>query len=67
MRLKELDKTLANMPNLPDKDRESIDRMTSAMMNKVFHKPIVNLKKKAETEEGHEYLKAIRYLFGIDD
>jgi glutamyl-tRNA reductase len=66
IRQKEVDKTLSRISGLSDKDRESIEKMTSAIINKAIHSPIVNLKKKAETEEGHKYLKALRYLFNLD-
>jgi len=67
IRRKELDKTLRRLENVSDKDKELIEKMTCSMINKVIHSPVVNLKKKAETEEGHSYLKALRYLFGLKD
>ena len=67
LRRRELDKTLGRLPDLTDKQKEAIGKMTESMINKVIHPPIVNLKKKAETEQGHEYLKALRYLFNLEE
>ncbi|HEB71199.1 MAG TPA: glutamyl-tRNA reductase [Nitrospirae bacterium] len=66
MRQKEVDKATSRMPNLSEKDRETIEKMTSAIINKAIHSPIVNLKKKAESKDGHKYLGALRYLFNLD-
>ncbi|MDH5637538.1 MAG: glutamyl-tRNA reductase [Nitrospinota bacterium] len=66
IRKAEVEKTLNRLGALSAEDRESIDRMTQSMINKIIHHPIANLKRKAETEEGHNYLKAVRYLFGLD-
>jgi glutamyl-tRNA reductase len=66
IRKKEMEKTLGRMGHLAGADREAIDRMTQSIINKIVHSPIANLKKKAETDEGHGYLQAVRYLFGLD-
>ncbi|MDH5511100.1 MAG: glutamyl-tRNA reductase [Nitrospinota bacterium] len=66
VRKAEIEKTLTRLGALSMEDREAIDRMTQSMINKIIHHPIANLKRKAETEEGHNYLKAVRYLFGLD-
>lgn len=65
--LTEADKTLARMPHLTDDDRLAIHNMTQSIINKILHKPTVNLKKKTQSNEGHAYLKAIRELFHLDD
>ncbi len=65
--LTEADKTLGRMPHLTDDDRLAIHNMTQSIINKILHKPTVNLKKKTQSNEGHTYLKAIRELFHLDD
>ncbi len=67
IRRKELEKGLGRLENLSAADKEEINKMTESMIKKVIHAPIVNLKKKAESEEGHKYLKALRYLFNLED
>jgi glutamyl-tRNA reductase len=63
----EMEKTLERMEGLDEKDRQAIEKMTASIINKVTHQPITNLKKMAETEKGHEYLKALRELFDLND
>ncbi len=65
--LSEADKTLSRMPHLTEGDRVAIHNMTQSIINKILHKPTVNLKKKPQSNEGHAYLKAIRELFHLDD
>ncbi|MDH4184579.1 MAG: glutamyl-tRNA reductase [Nitrospinota bacterium] len=66
IRKKELERGMSRLGALSAQDKEAVERMTESMVNKILHSPIANLKRKAETEEGHAYLKAVRYLFGLD-
>ena len=67
IRRREMDKTFKKMQHLSPEDQSAIDRMTSTIINKILHKPTVNLKKQTQSQEGHVYLKAIRHLFHLDD
>ena len=67
MRVSELDKTLKNMEHLSLTDKEAISQLTQSLVNKILHKPTINLKKKTQSHDGHIYLKAIRDLFHLDD
>jgi len=67
VRRQEIEKTFKKMPHLSDEDKNSLHQMTAAIINKILHKPTVNLKKKTQTPEGRTYLKAIRDLFHLDD
>ncbi|MBI5816230.1 MAG: glutamyl-tRNA reductase [Nitrospinae bacterium] len=67
IRREELEKTLGRLTSLSEKDRETIEKMTAAMMNKMLHAPVVNLKKKAETEEGPKFIQTARDLFGMEE
>lgn len=67
VRMQEIEKTLKKMTHLSDEDKNNLHQMTSSIINKILHKPTVNLKKKTQTSEGHTYLKAIRDLFHLDD
>ena len=55
------------LQHLSPEDQSAIDRTTSTIINKILHKPTVNLKKQTQSQEGHVYLKAIRHLFHLDD
>ncbi len=67
VRKQEIEKTLKKMTHLSDEDRNNLHQMTSSIVNKILHKPTLNLKKKTQTSEGRTYLKAIRDLFHLDD
>ena len=67
MRKTEVEKNLKNMDHLSTDDKESIHLLTQSIVNKILHKPTINLKKKTQSQDGHIYLKAIRHLFHLDD
>ncbi|MFT4578802.1 MAG: glutamyl-tRNA reductase [Nitrospinales bacterium] len=67
MRKVEVEKNLKNMDHLSSDDKESIHLLTQSIVNKILHKPTINLKKKTQSQDGHIYLKAIRHLFHLDD
>ena len=67
MRKIEVEKNLKNMDHLSKNDKESIHLLTQSIVNKILHKPTINLKKKTQSQDGHIYLKAIRHLFHLDD
>ena len=67
MRALEVDKTLKNMDHLTSDDKDAIHQLTQSLVNKILHKPTINLKKKTQSQDGHIYLKAIRHLFHLDD
>lgn len=66
IRKAELEKTVNRLTSISDKDKETLDKMTAAIVNKILHAPIVNLKKTAETEDGHQYVSALRKLFEME-
>jgi len=67
IRKEELEKALKKLSHLSDEDKNALEHMTSSMINKIFHKPTVNLKQKTKSSEGQSYIKAIRDLFHLDD
>src|SRR3990172_3231575 len=62
----EMEKALSGMNNLQEKDKETIDAMTKAIINKVVHDPVTHLKKEADKVEGDFYIEAARKLFNLD-
>ena len=62
----ELAKTLPNLGSLSDKEKQSIEKMASAIVNKILHSPVVYLKKDAAPEEKKQKLSLIRKFFGLD-
>ena len=66
IRRQEIDKLLANLEELSDKQKKVIESATNAMINKVLHMPISNLKKMADTAEGDLHIDSARKLFDLD-
>jgi glutamyl-tRNA reductase len=62
----ELDKTLANLPQLTGKQKKSVELMASAIINKLLHDPILFLKADCPADAKQRRLEMIRGLFGLD-
>jgi glutamyl-tRNA reductase len=67
IRANEVSKTLRKLGHLSQSDRESIEAMTRAIMNKVAHGPISALRLHAGHPEGAQVISAIRRVFHIDE
>ena len=66
IRKAELEKTLSNLGSLSDKELKAIEKMTSAMMNKILHHPIVYLKKDDSHKDKKVKLAFMRKVFNLD-
>lgn len=66
IRKAELDKTVASLQRLSAEERASLEAMTSAIVNKILHGPITQLKHHDRQREAF-YLAAARRLFGIEE
>jgi hypothetical protein len=53
------------MPNLTAADREALEQLSRALMNKFLHEPSVRLKAAAANGRGLAIVDAARYLFGV--
>lgn len=67
VRVKELEKHLRKLPSLSDSDINTLNALTSAIINKILHKPIVKMKECANRKDGYLYVESLRYLFDIED
>jgi glutamyl-tRNA reductase len=65
MRSKEVAQLLRRMPSLSAEDREAIEQLSRALMNKFLHEPSVRLKAAAANGRGLAIVDAARYLFGV--
>ncbi len=65
IRQKELEKTLSLHPDLSEKEKQSLEAMTSAIINKILHDPLTLLKQRNEEAMAELYLDALRALFGL--
>jgi len=66
IRRRELDKTLCQLDNITEEQRQALDAMSSAIVNKIVHAPIVVLKQAASSEESGELFAFARKLFNLD-
>jgi len=67
IRKKELEKTLSLHPNLSEKEKKSLEALTSSIINKILHTPITLLKQTNEEAMADLYLDALHALFGLPE
>ncbi|MCX8117372.1 MAG: glutamyl-tRNA reductase [Desulfobacterota bacterium] len=67
IRKREVAKMLALHPQLSEKERQSLEAMTLAIVNKILHGPISRLKGKDEEGMSNLYVDALRTLFQLPE
>ncbi len=67
IRKKELEKTLSLHPDLSDKEKKSLEALTSAIVNKILHDPVTLLKKANEETAADLYLDTLQNLFQLQE
>jgi len=67
IRAAELEKAMARMGDLTPEQRATIASMTTAMMNKILHQPMSELRRRAVHQDGHVYSAVLRRLFGLEE
>ncbi len=67
IRESETEKVLAKLPNLSDKDKQQVKALTSAIVNKILHRPQTVLREASHTEEAGLYLEVTRKMFDLPD
>lgn len=63
----ELDKTLARMGSVGDEERQALEQMTRATVNKLLHVPLTELKEGAAGPDGALLIAAARRLFDLPE
>lgn len=63
----EIHKTLQSLKHLSDEDRQALQRMTQAMVNKILHDPTTYLKRNGCHGDKSIPIDVIRKLFNLDD
>lgn len=62
----EVQRTLRRLGHLPDKDRQAVEALGRAIVNKLLHAPVTELKRAgAQGAEGLDLALATRRLFGL--
>jgi glutamyl-tRNA reductase len=67
IRQAETEKALKRLGGLSEKELQTIDALTCAIVNKMLHGPTARLKSAAEAADGYTYVEAARVLYGLDD
>jgi glutamyl-tRNA reductase len=67
IRKKELEKTLSLHPDLSDKEKQSLEALTSAIVNKILHTPLTLLKRTDEDTMADLFVDALRTLFQLQE
>jgi glutamyl-tRNA reductase len=62
----ELDKALARLGSITEKEEKIIRVMAHSIVNSILHNPIVNLKVYANTNHGHLYTEILQNLFSLE-
>jgi glutamyl-tRNA reductase len=67
IRAAETEKALGRLPHLSDKDRQQVKALTTAIVNKILHRPQAVLKEASHTEDAGLYLEVTRKMFDLPD
>jgi glutamyl-tRNA reductase len=63
----ELQKALGRIGDLTPDQREAVTALSHAMVNKILHQPMTELKRRAALQDGHLYTNVLRRLFGLEE
>jgi len=63
----ELRKAMSRLGDLTPEQRETITSLTTAMVNKILHQPMSELRRRAVHQDGHLYSTVLRRLFGLEE
>ncbi len=66
IRRAEVDKTLRRLPNLTPAERQQVESLAQALVNKLLHEPTGRLKAEAGNGHAAEYAAAVRDLFALN-
>lgn len=66
IRKKELDKTLCQLNGITEEQRRTIEALSTAIVNKIVHAPMVVLKREAANSSNEEVFSFVRKLFNLD-
>ena len=66
IRLQELDKALAKLGPLDDRQRRTLEALTSGIVNKLLHAPTVYLKRSSGAGQVRDAVHLVRHLFDLD-
>ena len=62
----QLNRALERLGGLTEKQEKIVYSMANSIVNQLLHTPIMNLKKYADTRQGHLYTEILQNLFDLD-
>jgi glutamyl-tRNA reductase len=65
IRERELEKTLAALPDLSEKQRDEVAYMSKRIVNTILQRPMTQLKREVVREDPHIVLHLVKRLFGL--
>ncbi|KAB2954600.1 glutamyl-tRNA reductase [Heliorestis acidaminivorans] len=63
---KELERVLAKLKNLSEKEQNAIGALASSLVNQILHDPITQIRHYASSPEGHLYSEILQNLFQLE-
>ncbi|MEZ5354159.1 MAG: glutamyl-tRNA reductase [Bryobacteraceae bacterium] len=67
IRSAEMERMRGRFGNLTPQQEEALDALTKAMMNKIAHAPIAELRRQAGSGQHHHFLDALRRIFHLNE
>jgi len=68
LRQQELSRTMQHLSSsLSEREMDAVQELTTRLVNKLLHTPMVRLKAAAADGQGHIYAEALRYLFDLEE
>jgi glutamyl-tRNA reductase len=68
LRQQELSRTMQHLSSsLSEREMAAVQELTTRLVNKLLHTPMVRLKAAAADGQGHIYAEALRYLFDLEE
>jgi glutamyl-tRNA reductase len=65
IRVGELRKALARLPDAPADTREAMDALSQSIVNKILHAPITKLRESSRAGAGRSWMQLVHELFGL--
>ncbi|HEY3064518.1 MAG TPA: glutamyl-tRNA reductase [Methylomirabilota bacterium] len=65
IRVTEVRRTLARLPDASPETRQAIDALSAAIVNKILHSPITKLKESSRAGTGRSWTELVHELFGL--
>jgi glutamyl-tRNA reductase len=67
LRRDEIERNRKHLGTMNPEQQEALERITQAMINKILHHPITQLKDRAHESDGPDYVKFVRKIFNVKD